>query len=74
MTTLGLPEEALETYLHKLLFRLGGWAQVGRYHLWQAELAGGTDDTLTDLLTIRLLWEEALFLQYRTRSPRVGPR
>jgi uncharacterized protein YbcC (UPF0753/DUF2309 family) len=38
---------------------------VGRYHLWQAELAGGTDDTLTDLLTIRLLWEEALFLQYR---------
>jgi hypothetical protein len=38
---------------------------VGRYHLWQAELAGGTDATLTDLLTIRLLWEEALFLQYR---------
>jgi uncharacterized protein YbcC (UPF0753/DUF2309 family) len=38
---------------------------VGRYHLWQAELAGGTDETLTDLLTIRLLWEEALFLQYR---------
>jgi uncharacterized protein YbcC (UPF0753/DUF2309 family) len=65
MTTLGLPEEALGTYLHKLLFRLGGWAQVGRYHLWQAELAGGTDATLTDLLTIRLLWEEALFLQYR---------
>jgi uncharacterized protein YbcC (UPF0753/DUF2309 family) len=65
MTTLGLPEAALGTYLHKLLFRLGGWAQVGRYHLWQAELAGGTDDTLTDLLTIRLLWEEALFLQYR---------
>jgi uncharacterized protein YbcC (UPF0753/DUF2309 family) len=65
MATLGLPEEALETYLHKLLFRLGGWAQVGRYHVWQAELAGRTDDTLTDLLTIRLLWEEALFLQYR---------
>jgi uncharacterized protein YbcC (UPF0753/DUF2309 family) len=65
MTTLGLPEAALETYLHKLLFNLGGWAQVGRYHLWQAELAGGTDQTLTDLLTIRLLWEEALFLQYR---------
>jgi uncharacterized protein YbcC (UPF0753/DUF2309 family) len=47
---------------------------VGRYHLWQAELAGGTDDTLTDLLTIRLLWEEALFLQYRDQIAEVGPR
>src|SRR6056297_324151 len=65
--TLGLPEAALETYLHKLLFTLGGWGQVGRYHLWQAELAGATDDTLTDLLTIRLLWEEALFAQYGDR-------
>jgi len=67
LDTLGLPEAALETYLHKLLFTLGGWGQVGRYHLWQAELAGGSDDTLTDLLTIRLLWEEALFKQYEDR-------
>jgi uncharacterized protein len=67
LDTLGLPEAALETYLHKVLFTLGGWGQVGRYHLWQAELAGGSDDTLTDLLTIRLLWEEALFAQYGDR-------
>ncbi len=64
ISTLGLTEEMLETYLHQLLFTLGGWAQVARYHLWQAELAGGTDDTITDVLTIRLLWEEALFRQY----------
>jgi uncharacterized protein YbcC (UPF0753/DUF2309 family) len=69
--TLGLPQAALETYLHKLLFTLGGWAQVGRYHLWQAELAGGADETLTDLLTIRLLWEEALFTQYHDE---IAPR
>jgi uncharacterized protein YbcC (UPF0753/DUF2309 family) len=61
---LGLTQEMLETYLHQLLFSLGGWAQVARYHLWQAELAGATDHTITDLLTIRLLWEEALFAQY----------
>jgi uncharacterized protein YbcC (UPF0753/DUF2309 family) len=67
IATLGLPEAALGTYLHKLLFTLGGWAQVGRYHLWQAELGGGSDDTLTDLLTIRLLWEAALFAQYGDR-------
>ncbi|MEM7745802.1 MAG: DUF2309 domain-containing protein, partial [Pseudomonadota bacterium] len=61
---LGLPEAALETYLHQLLFTLGGWAQVARYHLWQAELAGRSDQTITDLLTIRLLWDQALFVQY----------
>jgi hypothetical protein len=40
---------------------LGGWSQVGRYTLWKAELAGQHDRTATDLLAIRLLWEEALF-------------
>ena len=61
---LGLPAEALDTYLHQLLTGLGGWAQYARYVLWQAELAGGTDTTGTDLLTIRLIWEEALLDRY----------
>lgn len=62
--TLGLSADALETYMHQLLLGLGGFAQYARYQLWQAELEGGTDTTLIDLLAIRLLWEEALFLQY----------
>lgn len=62
---LALPEAALETYLHQLLFSLGGWSQVARQGLWQAELAGSTDQTITDLLTIRILWEEALLTQYQ---------
>lgn len=61
---LGLTEGALETYLHQLLFSMGGWAQVARYHLWQAELIGNSDQAITDVLTIRLLWEAALFAQY----------
>jgi len=52
------------TYLHQLLMTMGGWAQVARYKLWQAELAGGTDATLREFLTIRLVWEEALYLAY----------
>lgn len=60
-----LPDEAMPTYFHALLMTLGGWAQVGRYRLWQAELAGEQDSTLTDLLCIRLMWEDALFAQYR---------
>ena len=62
---LGLSEPALDTYLHQLLFALGGWAQVARYHLWQAELKDGHDTTITDMLTIRLLWEQALLTQYK---------
>jgi uncharacterized protein YbcC (UPF0753/DUF2309 family) len=61
---LGLDPEALETYFHQILMTLGGWAQYGRYKLWQAELAGGSDETIRDLLAIRLVWEEALFLRY----------
>jgi uncharacterized protein YbcC (UPF0753/DUF2309 family) len=55
-----LPEAALESYFHRLLTSLGGWAQVARYRLWQAELAGATDPSVTDLLAIRLAWEAAL--------------
>ncbi|MUO80574.1 DUF2309 family protein [Agrobacterium vitis] len=61
---LSLPAGALETYFHQMLMSLGGWGQYARYKLWQAELAGGADQTITDLLAIRLIWEEALFLRY----------
>ena len=61
---LSLPAEALETYFHQLLMTLGGWAQYARYQLWQAELGGGADATITDFLTIRLIWEAALFNRY----------
>ena len=64
--SLGLGWAALDTYFHQLLFSLGGWGQFARYELWRAELAGDTDSTITDLLAIRLLWEEALFAQYET--------
>ena len=62
---LGLQANARETYFHQLLMTLGGWAQYARYKLWQAELRGESDNTITDLLTIRLLWEEALLARYR---------
>ena len=62
---IGLPAAALETYFHQMLMTLGGWAQYARYRLWQAELVGGTDATLTDFLAIRLVWEGALFDRYQ---------
>lgn len=66
---LDFPAAGLETYFHRLLITLGGWAQVARYELWQAELAGGTDTTLSDFLTIRFLWDHALLDHY---APQIG--
>jgi uncharacterized protein YbcC (UPF0753/DUF2309 family) len=57
--------EALETYFHQMLMTLGGWAQYARYRLWQAELGGGGDATITDFLAIRLIWEAALLDRYK---------
>ena len=64
---IALPTEALETYFHQMLMTLGGWAQYARYRLWQAELGGGADATVTDFLAIRLIWEAALFERYEDR-------
>ena len=64
VATLGLTEAALESCFHRLLTTMGGWAQVARHQLWQAELAGGTDGAVTDLLAIRIAWEAALLRQY----------
>nr|WP_240335580.1 DUF2309 domain-containing protein [Pseudotabrizicola algicola] len=58
--TLGLTPDAAETVFHRLLVDLGGWPMHARWLLWQAELKGGTDSTLVELLAIRLVWEEAL--------------
>jgi uncharacterized protein YbcC (UPF0753/DUF2309 family) len=61
---LGLTGAAAETAFHRLLMDLGGWSQHARWLLWEAELKGGTDTTLTDLLAIRLIWEEALLAAF----------
>lgn len=61
---LGLPAAAAQSYFHQMLMTLGGWAHYARYRLWQAELAGGTDASLSDFLAIRLVWEAALFDRY----------
>ena len=61
---LGLSGAAVETYFHQMLLTLGGWAQHARYLSWQAEREGRSDATLTELLAIRLVFEEALFVRY----------
>ncbi len=57
---LGITAASAQGVFHRLLVDLGGWAMHARWLLWEAEPKGGTDPSITDLLAIRLLFEEAL--------------
>ncbi|MBO9446693.1 DUF2309 domain-containing protein [Ruegeria sp. R14_0] len=61
---LAVDTDAASTAFHRWLMTLGGWAQYGRYHLWQAELNGAEDSTVTELLAVRMVFDEALFDLY----------
>lgn len=63
---LGIPDAATERYLHASLMSIGGWAAWARYLRWQAELTGGHDDAIVDLLAIRVAWDMLLFEQKRS--------
>ncbi len=60
---LGIPERAIEDYLHRALIDIGGWAAYARYRVWDNALYGRDDDTLVQLLAIRVVWGYALFLE-----------
>ena len=60
---LGVPTRAVEEYLHQALFDIAGWAAYARYLVWNNELYGRPDDTLIQLLAIRVVWGYVLFVQ-----------
>lgn len=68
LTQLAVPLDGLDAYLHRLLLTNNGWASHARYRLWQAELRGNEDETLTHLLAIRLMWEVALLQAFGERG------
>jgi uncharacterized protein YbcC (UPF0753/DUF2309 family) len=61
LNRLGIPPSAVRDYLHAALLDIGGWAAWTRLLRWQAELAGGTDDTIEELLAIRLAWDVLVY-------------
>ena len=63
--TLGIPGRAVEDYLLQALLDIGGWAGYARYLAWNSELLGRPDDTIEQLLAIRIAWGYALFLQHQ---------
>lgn len=53
---LGLDESVLADYFEAVLLTVNGWASWCAYLDWQAQLQGESDDSLRDLLAIRLAW------------------
>ena len=62
LDTLGVHADGREAYLTALLLSVNGWAAWCAYERWQAGLAGGSDDTIVELLAVRLAWEWLLRL------------
>ena len=54
---LGIDPAHWQSYLEAVLLRVSGWAAWCAYRRWQARLEQGEDDTLIELLAIRLSWE-----------------
>ncbi|HSO81923.1 DUF2309 domain-containing protein [Thiocapsa sp.] len=72
LNRLGIPASAARDYLHAALMDIGGWAAWTRLLRWQAELAGGRDDTIEELLAIRLAWD--LLVYEHKSSPELRRR
>jgi len=57
---LGVPPEALEIYFHRLLMTVGGWSAFARFKVWQSDQRGEVNNSLLELLAVRLCWDAAL--------------
>jgi uncharacterized protein YbcC (UPF0753/DUF2309 family) len=71
IAALEVPPDDLETYLWSLLLDQNGWASWCAYRRWTARLEASDDDTISDLLAIRLAWE---WMVYRTGGEAIQGR
>ena len=57
---LQLSEHGAEDYLHRLLMTLPGWSSYVQYRVREKSMHGQHDESLLDLLAVRLVFEVAL--------------
>ena len=60
LTELDLPEDRVEAYLLALLLDINGWASWCAGERWRARQTGDDDNSIVELLAIRLAWEGLL--------------
>jgi hypothetical protein len=61
---LGLPTEQGEDYLHRLLMTLPGWSSYVQHHVRDKAMRGTHDESLMELLAVRLAFELQLARQF----------
>jgi uncharacterized protein YbcC (UPF0753/DUF2309 family) len=60
LVKLGIPEEGMSLYLHRLLLRVGGWSAYAARLDWDNELYGGKDGKLMEFLAVLICWEACI--------------
>ncbi len=58
---LGIPARAIDDYLYRALFDIGGWAAYARHVVWNSALHGERNDLLMELLAIRVAYGYGLY-------------
>lgn len=58
---MGLSDDALAHYLHRLLLRLGGWAAYAAHLDWNDKLYGKQGHMLSEFLCVLISWEACLY-------------
>ena len=61
---LGVPETAQPDFLHRQLMSVPGWSSYVQFLVREKSMAGQTDDSLAQLLAIRLVYDLALLNQF----------
>lgn len=61
MTEMELTPVSAEMYAYALLMSINGWASWVAYLRWQSQLAGGEQDSMKQLLAIRMAWDLVLW-------------
>lgn len=57
---LGIPEEGIPLYLHRILRLVGGWSAYAARLDWDSELYGGKDGKAIEFLAVITCWEACL--------------
>jgi uncharacterized protein YbcC (UPF0753/DUF2309 family) len=57
---LGLADDGLELYLHRLAMTIPGWVGIARQRGWAAGLRGEPDARAAEVVAVRLAWELVL--------------
>ena len=64
-------DEHASDYVHALLLDINGWASWVSYLRWQDRLNGDTNDTMIEILAIRMAWEWVLWNYQKNKNKSV---